>query len=537
MTEGVFYTSDGRDIEMSVASTKAFYSQIVAGYILALNCAQILGTMPDERIAAELTGLAMAPERMGTVIALSDHIRESAWELVKKKRYWAVVGSGPNKVAADEIRIKLSELCYKTISSDIVEDKKHIDLSSEPLVVVCAAGNPEPVVEDIVKDVTIFKAHAAAVVVFTDEGERRFDAIADSVVHVPPSSFPTSVILNTLAGHIWGYHAACSINEDGQFFRNFRNRLSLRTGELDSEEYSLFEKIADTGIHRIVEEFTAAFRSRRDRGFFSSLSVEVASDVALLLKYVVGKLPLEDFWQEFEGKRPSSSPLDMLDITLGRAIDELARPIDAIRHQAKTVTVGTSRKGEMLRGILFDFLRELGFSLENLTSKDGFAARRLQKALSGIGGYTLYQLQGLDDEGRPGEGTTIVLRRRDGVSLNMKSRFEEPGLLKGTKKTIVSTGDIYAGLGRSDKAPVVIIPLLGDDNMIHHILLLHVDFRNDLSPAGKRDVLGDKYHGIKDIVTEYNLPWDDGCLKELPVEFLLGEGVGVIASEIMKMTS
>jgi glutamine---fructose-6-phosphate transaminase (isomerizing) len=39
------------------------------------------------------------------------------------------VGSGPNKSAADEIRIKLSELCYKTISSDYVEDKKHIDLS------------------------------------------------------------------------------------------------------------------------------------------------------------------------------------------------------------------------------------------------------------------------------------------------------------------------------------------------------------------------------------------------------------------------
>ena len=35
-SDGVFYTSDGRDIEMSVASTKAFYSQIVAGHVLAL---------------------------------------------------------------------------------------------------------------------------------------------------------------------------------------------------------------------------------------------------------------------------------------------------------------------------------------------------------------------------------------------------------------------------------------------------------------------------------------------------------------------
>ncbi|TFG37332.1 MAG: SIS domain-containing protein, partial [Syntrophobacterales bacterium] len=190
VTDGVFYTSDGRDIEMSVASTKAFYSQIVAGFILALDFAQILGAMSDDQIASALTNLEAAPDTMDRVLSGSELIKESAWNLVKKKRYWAVVGSGPNKVAADEIRIKLSELCYKTISSDIVEDKKHIDLSSEPLIIVCAAGNPEPVIDDIVKDVAIFKAHAASAVVIADEGETRFNGIADSVIFVPRSSFP-----------------------------------------------------------------------------------------------------------------------------------------------------------------------------------------------------------------------------------------------------------------------------------------------------------------------------------------------------------
>ena len=43
-------------------------------------------------------------------------------------------------IAAEEMRIKLSELCYKSIACDATEDKKHIDLSSEPLILVCAAG-------------------------------------------------------------------------------------------------------------------------------------------------------------------------------------------------------------------------------------------------------------------------------------------------------------------------------------------------------------------------------------------------------------
>src|SRR5581483_11061253 len=45
--DGVLYTSDGRDVEMSVASTKALYAQIAAGYLLAAHLAQIVGGTVD----------------------------------------------------------------------------------------------------------------------------------------------------------------------------------------------------------------------------------------------------------------------------------------------------------------------------------------------------------------------------------------------------------------------------------------------------------------------------------------------------------
>ena len=57
-------------------------------------------------------------------------VADAARRFAPTKRYWAVVGSGVNKVAAEEVRIKLSELCYKSIACDVIEDKKHIDLSS-----------------------------------------------------------------------------------------------------------------------------------------------------------------------------------------------------------------------------------------------------------------------------------------------------------------------------------------------------------------------------------------------------------------------
>ncbi|MBN1276058.1 MAG: SIS domain-containing protein [Deltaproteobacteria bacterium] len=532
--DGVFYTSDGRDIEMSVASTKAFYSQIVAGNILGLYFAQVMGVNSDDTIARKLTLLMKAPEMMNRVISKKEQIKESAWELAKRKRYWAVVGSGPNKIAADEIRIKLSELCYKTISSDIVEDKKHIDLSAEPLIFVCAAGNPEPVTDDIVKDVSIFKAHAGSVVVIAEEKEKRFNYIADYVIPVPESAFPVSIILNTVVGHLWGYYAACSIDEEAAFFRSFRSKLSVRRAELNRKLFPVFEIVADTSLHKIIELFSSEYSSRKNKGFLSSMSVETASDITLLLKYATGKLPLEDFWQDFEEKRTSPSPLDMLDICLGRAIDELSRSIDAIRHQAKTVTVGTSRKEIALKGIVFEMLKDLDFSIENMTSRVGIAAGRIQAAISAINGFTLYKIDNLDFEGKPGNESLISVEKRSGISLRMKTRIKRKVPLTGTKKIISGTGDIFAGLGKSDRAPIVIIPLLGKEHIIRHILLLHVTFNETLEIPEKREILADKYDSLCDLVNEYNLRWEDSYLEGLNIDFLLGESVDVIASKIME---
>jgi len=412
-SHGVFYTSDGRDIEMSVASTKAFYSQIIAGQVLALFIAQLLGSRSDDYIAARLRNLEAAPQLMARVFAGRDQISASV-KKTSAKNFWAIVGSGPNKAAADEIRIKLSELCYKTISSDIVENKKHIDLSAEPLILVCAAGNPAQVMEDIVKEVAIFKAHKAAVVVFTEEDDHRFDKIADAVIYIPAARMPLPVILNTMAGHLWGYYAACGINEEAISFKEFRNNLSLAIAKQDKNNYSLFEKMSDGSLRQIINKFYKSFSHHRNEGAFTLLSVKTISDLILLLKYAAGKLPLEDFRHEFKVDNGFASPLNFLDAVLGKAIDELTRPIDAIRHQAKTVTVGTTRKEKALKGIIFDLLERLNFSFKDLTYKNVMTVSRIQPVVSTVRGYTIYDINNLDAQGNPAEDSTISIVKKKG---------------------------------------------------------------------------------------------------------------------------
>ncbi|GIU84310.1 MAG: hypothetical protein KatS3mg008_1085 [Acidimicrobiales bacterium] len=126
--DAVLFTSDGRDVEMSVASTKAFYSQVAAGFLLAGAVSSLLGLF-DSRQAQVLRALAELPDEMQRVVARREVIADVAQRLAPPRRHWAVVGNGADLIAARELRIKLSELCYKSIACDSTEDKKHIDLS------------------------------------------------------------------------------------------------------------------------------------------------------------------------------------------------------------------------------------------------------------------------------------------------------------------------------------------------------------------------------------------------------------------------
>src|SRR5207244_8809283 len=78
-SHGVLYTSDGRDIEMSVASTKAFYCQVVAGYLLALALANAGGLVDFTKNATAvrfLRELRDLPRRMEEVLAATmDRVR------------------------------------------------------------------------------------------------------------------------------------------------------------------------------------------------------------------------------------------------------------------------------------------------------------------------------------------------------------------------------------------------------------------------------------------------------------------------------
>ncbi|MBC2703000.1 SIS domain-containing protein [Desulfobacula sp.] len=540
-TDGVLYTSSGRDIEMSVASTKAFYSQITAGAILGLHITRIAQTRSSVFISEQISEIISLPDKMRIILGMKDQIKDSAFRLAVSKDYWATVGSGSNKTSADEIRIKLSELCYKTISSDFIEDKKHIDLSSEPLIIICAAGTRQSVLGDIIKDTAIFHAHKATPVVITTIGEDRFDPYARDVFKIPETKEHFAPVLNTLVGHIWGYYAALAINEGSRFMYEGKIEIQDLLDGYTTMGHDVYEILLEKRFRETIAQFYNKFSKKRKQGGFpAAMGLDIVANITLLLKYLSGRLPVSDFEIDFEKKGTPSNMLNTFFDNIGQAINIMARPVDAIKHQAKTVTVGTSRINEKFEGLVFDELSANGIQISQIINKNVLVIKNLQAVISEIKGAFLYQISGLSLLGDVTRETKIKIVNKTGALKNDHSRVEIDHRLKGTKNIIVREGNVYIGKGKKDNKNILVIPGISSNpatpNIIEYILSLNISFKpsHDVPLLKKIKALGGKYNRLKDWILESdNFQWDDKYLNLVEVETLFGDTAEKVVEKII----
>jgi glutamine---fructose-6-phosphate transaminase (isomerizing) len=519
-SDGVIYNSDGRDVEMAVPSTKAFYAQIAAGFLVAAAIADIVGCADAVAVHELLGALRSLPDALAEVLARRATIASAA-QLAPARRHWAVVGNGPNRVAAEEVRIKLSELCYKSIACDATEDKKHIDLSSEPLIFVCAAGLEGPNASDVIKEVAIYRAHKAAPVVVTTDGEERFAASAAAVIHVPHVHPSVAFVLSAMAGHLFGYEAALFIDAQAR---------PLREGRAAIEAV-----IAEPGRTPVLDRLaprlaiaTAPFLSGLAAGQYDgNLDASTATRLTGLLRYATGQLPLEDYELQSGKLGTPTALIDDVTAALTTAIDQLTRPIDAIKHQAKTVTVGISRSEDALLGVaLVRGVLGTGARRDHLAYRVLRTLAALDPAVVEVTGYTRYRI-----EGSPTQGATIHVVDRGGSAVGLRSRTERDPALRGTKRRSAEEREVTVAVGRSDGRTVVIVPEIKGTQVVG-LDLLHVRLADRLDATVARSVLTGyraRYTAIVDAVTETTPLFDDGVLAAIPITELLTQPVYVLA--------
>jgi glucosamine--fructose-6-phosphate aminotransferase (isomerizing) len=476
--DGVLYTSDGRDVEMSVASTKAFYAQVAAGFLLSLALAREIGGSNPRLEHELLTGLRDLPAALEEVLSARPEIAAAAWAYAPARRHWAVVGNGPNRLAASELRIKLSELAYKSIACDATEDKKHIDLSSEPLILVCAAGLPPAAASDVGKELAIYRAHKAAPVVIATRGTTSAYSAALATIEVPEVHPALAFVLSAMAGHLFGYEAALAIDAQARGLREIRAAVEDVAGDTDGPAEHLLIRLAPR-VSAGVRAFQEGLRAGAYNG---ALEAGTAVELASVLRYATRALPLELYELDHGRVGTPGVVVEDLAAALTRAIDELTRPVDAIRHQAKTVTVGISRsEEELFRAPLVAAALSAGAPRERLTYRVLRTLGALGPAVEEVTGFTRYRIDGTVGAGA-GPDARISVVGKGGIAADLRSRAEAEGgdVLRGTKHRASTLQEVTVAKGGTDGRTVVLIPEIRQGT-VDGLTLLHARFAT--SPA------------------------------------------------------
>ncbi|MET0629170.1 MAG: SIS domain-containing protein [Acidimicrobiia bacterium] len=514
-SDGVLYTSDGRDLEMAVPSTKAFYAQVAAGYLLALAIATEIGAVSPAETTSLLRGLQALPDAMHTVLAEREAIAAIAARHVPARRYWTVVGNGLNRIAANELRIKLSELCYRSISSDIAEDKKHIDLCTEPLILVCAAGLEGSNADDVAKEVAYHRAHRAAPIVIANHGEDRFTSAVE-VIHVPPVHAELGFVLSAMAGHLFGYEAALVIDTSAR---------PLREARAAVQEAAAADDVLAALAAALASPARSFLDALRVGSYDGNLDASTAVRIASLLRYALGIVPL-DLYEIDHGKVGTPAVLvDDLTVALTAGVDELTRTIDTIKHQAKTVTVGISRADEeLLQVALVRSVLAAGASRDTLTYRSLRTLVALDPGVLEVVGSTRYRIEGdLDADA----ATLYVID----TTVDFPSRTLTDPTLRGTKHRVATQREVTVARGRSDGRVVLFVPEIKGNQTVG-LTLLHVRFADHLPGDVMRTILSGyqgRYGALKDAVTETVPEFDDTALEAFGVVELLTEPVYSLA--------
>jgi glucosamine--fructose-6-phosphate aminotransferase (isomerizing) len=276
------------------------------------------------------------------------------------------------------------------------------------------------------------------------------------------------------------------------------------------------------------------FDGLRSNEYDGHLEASTAVRLASLLRYALGWLPLETYQVEYGRVGTPSAVIEDLISALTKAIEELTRPVDAIKHQAKTVTVGISRSDEtLLQAALVREVLTAGTARDRLSYDSLRTLAVLDPLVAEVLGYTRYRIEGTvaplsgrTTLGAPGlleDEPTIVVVDRGGLGRELRSRTEDNPELRGTKRRVAAERQVYVGQGRSDGRTVLFIPEV-KDNQTTGMTLLHVGLRTDLPHATLRSVLQGyrgRYQALTDAVTETEPTFRDDVIDDIDVVELM----------------
>ena len=213
--------------EIGVASTKAFTTQLVALYLLALCLAKLRGRLDAAAEAAHLRRLRHLPTALAAVLALEPQV--IAWaERFAKKEHALFLGRGLHYPIALEGALKLKEISYIHAEAYAAGELKHgpLALVTSEMPVVTVAPN-DALLEKLKSNMQEVRARGGELYVFADADSHIGASPGVNVVRLPEHYGPLSPILHVVPLQLLAYHAALARGTDVDKPRNLAKSVTV----------------------------------------------------------------------------------------------------------------------------------------------------------------------------------------------------------------------------------------------------------------------------------------------------------------------
>ena len=207
--DGVLYTRAG--LEIGVAATKTFVSQVVAMYLLALRLAELRGTMERGVLKATISEVKRLPHRITEMFERDMSGVQAIAGRVAAAEFFLYLGRHVGLPVALEGALKLKEISYIATDAYAAGEMKHgpIALLDErtPVVVVATES---PVLEKVISNIQEVRARGAQVIAVATEGDEDIRQHADEVIEVPRTQWMLAPLLAVIPLQLLAYHIARS---------------------------------------------------------------------------------------------------------------------------------------------------------------------------------------------------------------------------------------------------------------------------------------------------------------------------------------
>ncbi|MEG8277022.1 glutamine--fructose-6-phosphate transaminase (isomerizing) [Streptomyces sp. AHA2] len=228
-SDAVLYTHAGP--EVAVASTKAFLTQLVACYLVALYLGQVRGTKWGDEIRAVIRDLSSISGAVEQVLGTMEPVRELARTLASKNTV-LFLGRHVGYPVALEGALKLKELAYMHAEGFAAGELKHgpIALIEEdlPVVVVVPSPRGRSVLHDkIVSNIQEIRARGARTIVIAEEGDEAVVPYADHLIRVPVTPTLLQPLVTTVPLQVFACELATARGNEVDQPRNLAKSVTV----------------------------------------------------------------------------------------------------------------------------------------------------------------------------------------------------------------------------------------------------------------------------------------------------------------------